>query len=297
MKHRTFAFTDKIYHLLAPKPMGETDEISTLINTLESSQSCMISRLGSTELQTLCLIHFWPFSFMLKKRMYRLISDCSGFFPVNKSTLNQFYKLYKADVKDIDILITWRIEELLLKRWFKGKQIVRKDTLDTFYRQQTPWTKVLQGKRILVIHPFAESIKRQYEANRTKLFENEDVLPEFGSLTVIKAVQSLAGTKTDFDSWFDALEWMKSEIDKCDFDIALIGCGAYALPLAAHVKRMGKKSIHMGGILQFLFGIKGVRYEENELTAPFINEHFIYPDSTEKIPHSNIVEGGCYWGK
>jgi hypothetical protein len=194
-------------------------------------------------------------------------------------------------------LITWRIEELLLKRWFKGKIKVRKDTLDTFYRQPTPWTKALKGKSILVIHPFAESIKKQYEANRAKLYENEDVLPQFGSLKVIKAVQSLAGTPTEFDTWFDALEWMKSEINKCDFDIALIGCGAYALPLAAHVKRMGKKSIHMGGILQFLFGIKGVRYEENELTAPLINEHFIYPDSTEKIPYGNIVEGGCYWGK
>ena len=26
-----------------------------------------------------------------------------------------------------------------------------------------------------------------------------------------------------------------------------LGCGAYGFPLAAHVKRMGKKAIHMGG--------------------------------------------------
>lgn len=49
---------------------------------------------------------------------------------------------------------------------------------------------------------------------------------------------------------------MKDEIDKQDYDIALIGCGAYGFPLAAHIKRSGKKAIHLGGALQLLFGIK-----------------------------------------
>lgn len=49
---------------------------------------------------------------------------------------------------------------------------------------------------------------------------------------------------------------MKDEIDKRDYDIALIGCGAYGFPLAAHIKRSGKKAVHLGGALQLLFGIK-----------------------------------------
>ena len=51
---------------------------------------------------------------------------------------------------------------------------------------------------------------------------------------------------------------MKSQMDQTDYDIALIGCGAYGFPLAAHAKRMGKQAIHMGGSLQLLFGIRGV---------------------------------------
>lgn len=50
---------------------------------------------------------------------------------------------------------------------------------------------------------------------------------------------------------------MQDEISKEDYDICLIGCGAYGFSLAAYVKRCGKQAIHMGGALQLLFGIKG----------------------------------------
>ena len=73
-------------------------------------------------------------------------------------------------------------------------------------------------------------------------------MPDFDLIT-IKAVQSLGGGE-QFQSWFDALDWMKAEIDKHDYDICLIGCGAYGFPLAAHVKRLGKKAFHLGGALQ-----------------------------------------------
>lgn len=67
------------------------------------------------------------------------------------------------------------------------------------------------------------------------------MLPEFASMQTIKAVQSIAGNPVGFSTWFEALDWMKSEIDKKDFDIALLGCGAYGVPLAAHIKQNGKK--------------------------------------------------------
>lgn len=77
---------------------------------------------------------------------------------------------------------------------------------------------------------------------------------------MIRAVQSLGGN-SQFKDWFEALEYMKTEIDKVDYDICLIGAGAYGFPLAAHVKRQGKQGVHLGGALQLLFGIKGKRWE------------------------------------
>lgn len=97
----------------------------------------------------------------------------------------------------------------------------------------------------------------------------------------------------------------EKEIDKCDYDICLIGCGAYGFPLAAHVKRMNKKAIHMGGSLQLLFGIIGKRWEDPEYGyielkkkgcyPQLINKYWIRPGMKEKPQNAIQVESGCYW--
>ena len=127
------------------------------------------------------------------------------------------------------------------------------------------------------------------------MFKNPNVLPAFKSLQTIKAVQTIAGQKSEFVDWFSALDYMKAEIDKRDFDIAIIGCGAYGFPLAAHVKRIGKKAIHLGGPTQLLFGIKGKRWIDNPNFNNIINEHFVFPNDSDKVKNANKVEGACYW--
>lgn len=297
MKHRTFSFTDRLYDWLSKDSNGVEEDTYKINKLLLSKGPCMISRFGSTELQTLFYCKYYPLSFPLKKRTFYNIQYASGFFPVSYSNLRKFADLYKNDVKELDLLVSWRIEELFFKDWLLNIPEIKKSSLDSFYLQENPWTNSLRGRHVLVVHPFAETIESQYRNKRELLFANKNVLPEFGSLQTVKAVQSIAGNPVAFNSWFDALDYMKREIDKIDFDIALLGCGAYAFPLAAHIKRMGRKAVHMGGILQFLFGIKSVRYEENPLTSKYINENFVYPNENDKPQNASIVEGGCYWGK
>lgn len=295
MKYRTFSYVDKIYEVFAPEAEGEEFDTKKIVSLIRGDKPCMISRFGSTELQTLWYSRFFPFSLPLKKRTYFNIQNASGFFPVTHANLKKFYQEYKADVKEMDLLVSWRVEELFFRDWISKKQMIRKTTMDTFYAQEKPWTAALEGKRILVIHPFAETVERQYNENRERLFDNTQILPEFASLQTIKAVQSIAGESVDFPDWFAALDYMKDEIAKKSFDVALIGCGAYGLPLAAHIKRMGLKSVHMGGVIQFLFGIKGKRYVESPEYSKYINEYFVYPPDADKPKNSQVVEGGCYW--
>ena len=157
----------------------------------------------------------------------------------------------------------------------------------------------------MVVHPFAKTIELQYSQNRTKLFDHPAVLPEF-ELQTIQAVQSIGGIDNGFKDWFEALQWMKDEIDRREYDVCLIGCGAYGFPLAAHVKRRGKQAIHLGGSLQLLFGIKGKRWEDPNYGvtvwgipygsySDLMNEHWVRPEQTEKPKSSNVVEGACYW--
>ena len=164
------------------------------------------------------------------------------------------------------------------------------------YRCESSQGYKQKDKKLLVIHPFSESIKYQYKNNREYLFNNKDVLPEFQLIT-LKSVQSIAGTKTDFNTWFEAYEYMCNKIKEIEFDIALIGAGAYGLPLAKYVKDIGKKAIHLGGVTQILFGIKGKRWEEvyKDSTSKIFNDKWIKPFESEKPENYKLIENGCYW--
>ena len=166
-----------------------------------------------------------------------------------------------------------------------------------------PWTRALEGKKVLVIHPFASLIESQYAEKRELLFQDKRVLPSF-ELKTLQAVQSIGG-ESDFKDWFEALDWMNSCMDATDYDIALIGCGAYGFPLAAHAKRMGKQSVHLGGALQLLFGIRGKRWDDPSYGVPvfgvqnmykrLFNEAWVYPTENMQPKSADKVEGGCYW--
>lgn len=80
-----------------------------------------------------------------------------------------------------------------------------------------------------------------------------------------------------------------------DFDIAIVGCGAYGFPLAAKIKAAGKQVIHMGGVTQVLFGIKGRRWVENPRSELKFNDAWVYPMSSETPQNNKVVENGCYW--
>ena len=272
-----------------------------IIGALSSEKPIMISRCGATELNaTLNYKKKHPLSFLrsicpfwIGERTKKNMINLSGFFPSNDKTLSQFSDLIYRITSDIDILGTWIGNENLMPL---PKECIKifLPRIEPFW-SKTPWTKCLEGKKIVVIHPFAESISQQYN-KRELLFANKDILPEFASLTVIKAVQSLGGETNGFASWFDALHYMEDEIDKVDYDVALIGCGAYGMPLAAHCKKMGKKAVHLGGSLQLLFGIRGNRWEtEQDIYMQFMNEHWVRPLESEKPAEAQNVENACYW--
>lgn len=307
----------KIYMRIAkinpslPQCENNPNIVSQLIySKLISDKPCMIARFGSTELSA--LINYLgvnsPTHSYLKyiqgkqpewwwnKNIMNQMQQWSGFFPPTPENMQKFGDLMIKDIPMVDILGSWIPQEKLFKEELKQVISVNLELLNPYW-SNTPWTKALAGKKILVIHPFAETIKRQY-ARRKLLFKNPDILPPF-ELKTIKAVQSLGGTNR-FKNWFDALQWMKNEMDKTDYDICLIGCGAYGFPLAAHAKRQGKKAVHIGGSLQLLFGIRGARWEnphynETYNYATLMNEYWVKPDENEKPKNAQQVEGACYW--
>ena len=232
---------------------------------------------------------------------FQYLCSNAGFFPYDSSLAKGYYDRMCKDILQIDILCSYQYKERYVKDLMRDCKC--RVNLDGFYSPFLwqrdgckPWTSFLKGKRVLVIHPFVESIRYQYENNRDKLWDNPDVLPEFRELLTFKAVQSIADNKNlPYKDWFEALEYMEGEISKKNFDVALIGCGAYGMCLAAHVKRMGKIAIHLAGWTQFLFGVYGNIWTDQPKYAKFINKYWIRPNETERPAGFEKVEEGCYW--
>ena len=292
------------------KMFPSKDYASALItNALNSPKPVMIARLGSTEM--LCMTNYLAVKNPAKyksvagyikgqsppwwwdKPAVRQIQRWSGFFPDSLQKLEQFCELMITDLQNVDILGSWLKEESFFRNELINSKKVMLEDLEPFFVKE-PWTMALKNKRVLVVHPFEDTIKCQFDS-RNKIFPDQ-LLPDFELLTV-RAVQTIAGEPTPFSDWFEALEHMKKEISSKDFDICILGCGAYGFPLASFVKSLGKKAIHLGGVTQLLFGIKGKRWE-NFLVYPYenlYNEYWVRPGTNERPQKADLVEGACYW--
>jgi len=290
-------------------------EASDLIaRTLSNTSPCLISRIGSNELGAMAThrsilrrnrpvgklgqrwfrwLHksFWGLSWNddLRQRM----AVQAGFFPVTDEALHRFAELSIQCARQIDIYASWRHEEDYLKDLFRGSTVLPLNDLAPFLHEH-PWTSALAGRRVLVVHPFSTSIQNNYCTRREKIWQNPEVLPEF-DLKTIQAIQTSAGGISKHADWFECLAAMKREMDEVDYEIAIIGAGAYALPLAAHAKACGKKAVNLGAFTQLLFGIWGKRWDSDPGMLPLRNEWWTSPQPEEKPPQASAVEDGCYW--
>ena len=288
-----------------------------IYNLLASGKPCMIARYGAFELASVvnclgvknaqhsCLKYISGKSpqWWWNKRLMKFMQSNAGFFPSTEDNLMKFGEMMVEDSKQLDILGSWLPDEKTMITSFNLN--LTKVTLLALepYWSKNPWSRILEGKKVLVIHPFASLIEQQYKEKRELLFVDKQVLPKF-DLKTIKAVQSLGGD-CEYSDWFEALSSMKKQMDATDYDIVLLGCGAYGFPLAAHAKRMGKQAVHLGGALQLLFGIRGKRWDnpnygiqefgKQNTYKTLFNDSWVYPSASYIPSNAKQVEGGCYW--
>lgn len=278
------------------QPANELNEM--IAQKIVDGQSFLAGRFGATELSAIK-----TFDFAIKSKyntVMQQMTQWSGFFPQDERLLTEFKDLMLSLIHEADVMGIWLLpfEDYYLNQ-YASKQLQTTYLLDLepWSSPKNPWSAALKGKKVLVIHPFAETIQSQY-TRREELFPGTEILPEFELIT-LKAVQTVAGEKDDrFNTWFDALDWMYEEAMKIDFDVAIIGCGAYGFPLAAKLKKSGKQAIHLAGATQLLFGIKGKRWEERKAFSyvqRFFNDAWVYPSEQDKPQNADKVEGGCYW--
>lgn len=281
------------------RPVLSHDEANEwLKNSILSDEPFFASRFGNGELGLVCN-HL--FNQLLGKKYWSeytqfLISRDLGW---EGKIQNQetFYDIFLRSISSIDGLGIWynHGEQVLANYICPQANLFELSSFEPFFHTK-PWTLALEGKKVLIIHPYIHSIPRQYE--KRNLIFDYPVLPEF-QLECYKPFTTYDEEWKKYPDAKAALDKMISDISLLDFDIALVGCGQYGLPLSAAIKRLDKQVIHIGGALQLFFGIIGKRWEIiNGIQMKFVNEHWVRPDPIE-IPTDprvlKFTDNGSYW--
>ena len=219
----------------------------------------------------------------------------AGVFPQNENVYDQFCHIYLEAIKNCDAIASWDIagEAEIFPVYSPKATLIKLLSIEPYF-SVVPWSRTLKGKRVLVISPFTDSIKKQY-AKREELWDNPEMLPSFELLTLRAPLSPALIPNREASDWLEALDQLKSQMDAILYDVALIGAGAFSLPLAVYAKNNGKIGIHMGGALQILFGVIGNRWRNDVFFKKLIKESWCSPNKEETPNNAKIVENGCYW--
>jgi hypothetical protein len=238
------------------------------------------------------------------KNLLYMLDNNNGIYNLNLDSLKKYCNLYYNSIKNSDYLACFINDIINEQKFMKpdNKELLYSRILEPFYcclEDIKPWSHYLLGKKVLIISPFVESFKKQLE-NKFQIFKdpNKKIFLDNQEFIFYKTFITTAGNHIH-KNWEETFDIMCNDISKLDFDIALISCGGYGVPLSYYIKKeLQKSAIYIGGGLQLLFGVMGKRWENNDMWKKIIKENesnFIRPSGDEIINNINRVENGCFW--
>jgi hypothetical protein len=281
-----------------------TEISKRIIESVDKSLGLSFGKMGSVEAS--CLIEFLAkgqnrnWDTPGHGRTLRLAAAINaGVFPPEDAVLDKWCEAYLSSVQDLDYVLEWCPEygdrQIIDKFCYRTEKFFSFGDYEPFFMKENNWLQSLNNSRVLVVSPFSETIKHQFD--RFDEVWNSEV--KFESLEVLKAPYSpFVSGGSEYNDYFHALSDMQMSVLSTDFDIAIVGAGAYSLPLMKTIKMLGKTSIHLGGATQLCFGIKGGRWNQdnNFANSEFYNRpSWIKPLETDIPKNNTLVENGCYW--
>jgi hypothetical protein len=150
----------------------------------------------------------------------------------------------------------------------------------------------MSGRKVLAISSFDGLIQKQYSSgNVYKIYER---FPTLSGLSTVKFPYCFLNNGPH-QNYFETLDAVFEEIRNIDFDIALLGCGAYGHMLCHRIhEELNRDAIYIGGSIQTIFGILSKR--EKDCSNLPVNEHWITEIPEEYKPAKyKSIEKGCYW--
>ncbi|NBQ55907.1 MAG: hypothetical protein EBU36_04560 [Verrucomicrobia bacterium] len=284
--------------------LNEAQSHEWIAGALARHEPSAIGKVGTCELLALeyldRYIHLpWPRNSSWARPAERLFHT-AGVFPVRRDIYQRWAGVYRDAVRELDFVAQWQPPGSFLEAYEQAflNRDLPKAVRGSFVGLEpvgAPWLRPLAELRWLVVSPFCETIKSQLsKLSVLSVFHGvePDRLAEAArSCRFVPCPQLPYMVPPVHRDWFEGVEELKKAMTKQEFDVAIIGAGAWSLPLAAHAKRLGKIGLHLGGTLNLLFGIRGGRFDDRG----FYNDHWIRPVNSERPSNFNLMENGAYW--
>lgn len=152
------------------------------------------------------------------------------------------------------------------------------------------WIEFFENKRLLFITAFPETAKKQ--------IESKNLFKAFGISDTVKLDVQFCKPPVSFcknyphENTVDSYRILEQDVSGYDFDIAIIGCGCYGVPVGNYIySHMNKTAIIVGGVIQLFFAIRGARWNKYDI----YNEYWTNVLDSELPENKELVEGGCYF--
>lgn len=300
------------------------DILNLLNQTMDKKDSIFISRIGGSDFKAVAEYIDNPdqinsstwVDFHLKR-----VRDLNGFFDFESKLenfekyLNICYDAYKSSaiiayagktIPNFEKTISrGRLsfpenQEKFIKEVCANKNCVDWQSLclnpRKFLDSMKVWAK---DKKILIVSPFSESIRLQFE-KKDNLFYNF-VYPKFHLVTYTSSItynndeDNPTSLNVSTSNWVEECQKMMKEISQLDFDVALLSCGSYALPIGNFIDIvLQKKAIYTGVAMNYYFNIYGENLKDRYEAFGCNLDYQIDPIENEKV---GKIKGGRQYGE
>lgn len=228
-----------------------------------------------------------------------------GIFPATPSYYLEYNKFYMEHVRNLDCLGLFNYpREIRLIQYYQLKNkfvffVDQEPDKSSPSREDNCYLQYFRDKKILLVCPFGHFLKQRATQ---EIFEG--VWSKTGKKwfypAQVDSVEFPYGfsreTQEKYPTATDLYHDIVSEIDKKDFDVALISAAGLAIPIASYIKNLGKVAIDLGGHQQFLFGVMGKRWrDKTDFRQKYLNEHWVDMPDYYKPNEKDVCDQGAYW--
>jgi len=239
-----------------------------------------------------------------ESRLAFMCLNQQGIFPAENEFLRLYSEFYIKHIRNVDCLgICYYPGEVeLLTYYALSNKLIH--YCDQEPDQSSPsnehscYLPFFRDRILVIICPFGEILK---ERATQEIFEG--VWSKSGKRWFYpKSVSALEfpygfsrETQKVYPTVFELFDYITGRLHQIDFDVALIAAAGLAIPIASHIKDMGKVAIDLGGHLQIIFGVVGQRWRNTDGLKQVLTDHWIDMPAKYKPKETDVCDHGAYW--